>query len=528
MSDYGVLSILPPLLAIILAWWSREVLISLFVGVLVGATILAEFNPLIGFMRTVDTYMVNSLTDSWNVAILLFLLTLAGMVGIISRSGATQAVANYLAKKAKTARKAQIATWFMGLLIFFDDYANTLIVGTTMRSITDKLKISREKLAYIVDCTAAPVTSMAFISTWVGYEMGLIQDAFTKLGIEQNIYTTFLQTIPYRFYSVFALFLVLIIASLGKDYGPMYDAEMRARKEGKLIRDGATPMASEELTEMKAPDKNPLNWYDAFIPIISVIVITLVGLWYNGGGPGGATIYKAFGDADSSVVLLWASFGGTIIAALLSLLKKALSIEEIMEAWIDGAKSLAIASAILILAWSLGGVIDKLGTANYIVNLTNGVVPPFLVPAMMFVLPCIVAFATGTSWGANAIIMPIAIPMAIKLGALLTPTIGAVLTGCVFGDHCSPISDTTIMSSTSSAADHIDHVKTQIPYAITAGVVAIVFGFIPAGLGVSAMFLIPLGLLALYLTVNFLGKDVPESEEVIVKQKDTESEQINT
>ncbi|MBM7624133.1 Na+/H+ antiporter NhaC family protein [Sporohalobacter salinus] len=515
MSEYGILSILPPLLAIILAWWSREVLISLFIGILVGATILANFNPLIGFMRTVDTYLVNSLTDSWNVAILLFLLTLAGMVGIISRSGATQAVADYLAKKAKTARKAQIATWFMGLLIFFDDYANTLIVGNTMRSITDKLKISREKLAYIVDCTAAPVTSMALISTWVGYEMGLIQDAFTKLGIEQNIYSTFLQTVPYRFYSVFALFLVLIIASSGKDYGPMYDAETRARKEGKLLRDGATPMASEELTEMESPDENALNWYDAFIPIISVIIITLVGLWYNGGGPEGATIREAFGNADSSVVLLWASFGGTIVAALLSLLKRALSIEEIMEAWVNGAKSLAIASAILILAWSLGGVIDKLGTANYIVNLTKGVVPPFLVPTMMFVLPCIVAFATGTSWGANAIIMPLAIPMAVKLGAPLTPTIGAVLTGCVFGDHCSPISDTTIMSSTSSAADHIDHVKTQIPYAITAGVIAVVFGFLPAGFGASAIYLIPLGLIALYLTVNFLGKEVPESKEAV-------------
>ncbi|SDC26441.1 MULTISPECIES: Na+/H+ antiporter NhaC family protein [unclassified Candidatus Frackibacter] len=506
--EYGILALLPPLLAIILAWWSREVLISLFVGVFIGATIINGFNPLIGFMRTLDTYMVNSLTDSWNIATLLFLLTLAGMVGIISRSGATQAVADYLAKKAKTARKAQVATWFMGLLIFFDDYANTLIVGTTMRSITDKLKISREKLAYIVDCTAAPVTSMALISTWVGYEMGLIQDAFSKLGIEQNIYTTFLQTIPYRFYSVFALLLVLIIALLGKDYGPMYDAEIRARKEGKLLREGATPMASKELTEMKSPDDKRLNWYDAFIPIISVIAITIIGLWYNGGGLEGATIREAFGDADSSIVLLWSSFGGTMIAALLALVKGVLSVEEITDAWLDGAKSLAIASAILTLAWSLGGVIEELGTANYIVNLTKGVVPPFLIPTMMFVLPCIVAFATGTSWGTNAIIMPLAIPMAVKLGAPLTPTIGAVLTGCVFGDHCSPISDTTIMSSTSSAADHIDHVRTQIPYAITAGLVAIIVGFIPAGLGVPAIITLPIGLVILYLTVNTLGKNV--------------------
>ncbi|WP_245547347.1 Na+/H+ antiporter NhaC family protein [Halobacteroides halobius] len=389
-----------------------------------------------------------------------------------------------------------------------------------MRSITDKLKVSREKLSYIVDCTAAPVTSMAFISTWVGYEMGLIQDAFTKLGIEQNVYSVFLKTIPYRFYSILALFMILVVIWTGKDIGPMHQAEQRARKTGKVLADGATPMASEELTEMNYKENNSMKWYDAFLPIITVIIVSLVGLWYNGGGlAADVGLREAFGNADSSVVLLWASFSGTIVAGILGLFKGNLEVEEIMEGWIDGAKALAVACGILILAWSLGTVIEKLGTANYIVALTKDIIPPFLLPTMMFVIPGIIAFATGTSWGTNAIIMPLAIPMAYQFGAPMLPTIGAVLTGCVLGDHCSPISDTTIMSSTASAADHIDHVNTQIPYALIVGIISIVFGFIPAGFGLPYWVVFPLlllGMIACYIAINIFGKEV-EGDEVTIE-----------
>lgn len=516
MDTYGWLSILPPLLAIFLAWRSKEVLVSLFAGIFLGATLLANNNPLLGFMKTIDTYLVGALADSWNAAILLFLITLSGMVGIITKSGASQEVADFIAQKAKSAKKAQVSTWFMGLLIFFDDYANSLIVGTTMRSITDKLKISREKLSYIVDSTAAPVTSMALISTWVGYEMGLIRDAFANLGIERNIYATFIQSIPYRFYSILALFMVLMIALKSKDFGPMYEAEKRAREEGKVLADDANPMASDELTDMEGKSDHRMKWYDAFWPIIGVIAVTLVGLWYSGGGmEAGVSIRKAFSEADSSVVLLWSSFSGTLIAGLLAMIKGKLSIDETMEGWIDGAKALATACGILILAWALGDVIDQLGTAEFIVNTTKGFIPPFMVPTMMFIIPGIVAFATGTSWGTNAIIMPIAIPMAVNFGAPLLPAIGAVLTGCVLGDHCSPISDTTIMSSTASAADHIDHVRTQMPYALTVGGVAVAFGFLPAGLGLPYWAVIPmliLGMSALYVILELFGKEVPESD----------------
>ncbi|WP_027340358.1 Na+/H+ antiporter NhaC family protein [Halonatronum saccharophilum] len=511
MDNYGLISVIPPFLAIILAWKSKEVLISLFTGVFVGAVILADYNPIIALMRTLDTYMVEALADSWNAAILLFLIALAGMVGIITKSGATNAVADFVAQKAKTARKAQLATWFMGILIFFDDYANSLIVGTTMRSITDKMKISREKLSYIVDSTAAPVASMALISTWVGYEMGLIQDSFSSLGIEWNIYSTFIRTIPYRFYGWLALFMVFIVGWTGKDFGPMYEAERRARKTGKVLRDGATPMSSKELTDMEVNNKGNINWYHAFIPMVSVIVIAMLGLWYNGGGLEGATLREAFSDADSSIVLLWAAFGGSIVAAVISIFKGKLSTSEVIESWMSGAKSLMVACGILVLAWSLGSVTGELGTANYIVQISEGIIPPFMVPTMMFLIPAIIAFATGTSWGANAIMMPLAIPLAYQLGAPMIPTIGAVLTGCVLGDHCSPISDTTIMSSTSSAADHIDHVRTQLPYAVVVGIVSIIFGFVPAGFGLPYWMAFPLlllGFTTLYLILNYYGKRV--------------------
>ncbi len=522
MEHYGWLSILPPLLAIILAWWSKEVLISLFVGILVGATILAGFNPLEGFMRTIDTYMVGSLADTWNAAILLFLITLSGMVGIITKSGATNAIAEFIAKKARTAKKAQVATWLMGILIFFDDYANSLIVGTTMRSITDKLKISREKLSYIVDSTAAPVTSMALISTWVGHELGLIKIAFdnlgpealTSLGISSNVYTVFVQTIPYRFYSILALFMVLFIILKAKDFGPMYDAEVRARRKGKVLADSANPLVSEELTEMEISTNSRMKWYDAFIPMIVVIVLAVIGLWYNGGGLEGVPLRDAFGAADASVVLLWASFAGAIIAGIMAMLKGGLSVSDTMEAWTDGAKALVSACGILVLAWSLNSVTGELGTANYLVEVSEGIIPVFMVPAMIFIISGIIAFSTGTSWGTSSIIMPLAVSMAYQFTAPIFPTIGAVLTGAVLGDHCSPISDTTIMSSTASAADHIDHVKTQLPYALTVGAVATVFGFIPAGFNLpswSVYALLALGLVTLYLIVDIFGKEVEDS-----------------
>lgn len=507
MDSYGFISLLPPLLAIILAWWTKQVVLSLFLGIFSGALIINSYNPILAFMHTLDDYILASLADSWNAGIILFLLAMGGMIGIINKSGGIIAIGEYVADKANSILKTQFATWIMGVLIFFDDYANTLIVGNTMRPITDKMKISREKLAFIVDLTAAAVSSIVPISTWIAFEVGLIKDGFESLGIELNAYSTFVKTIPFRFYSILALIFALIIIFTGRDYGPMLKAEKRARTTGQTLREGSTPMVSKEMEEIEQPEGKSFNFFNSFLPIVAVIIVTIIGLWYNGGGlESGTSIQDAFGNADASIVLLWASIVGSFTAGLLSLSKRILTIEATLDGWIDGAKSMFIACLILVLAWSIGSITDDLGTANYLVSILQGNIMPEVVPVMIFVLASFIAFTIGSSWGTVAIVMPLAIPLANSIGIPMLPTIGAVLTAGVMGDHCSPISDTTIMSSTASAVDHMDHVKTQMPYALTVGAVAALFGFLPAGFGISAFYLLPIGVLVLFIIVNLFGK----------------------
>lgn len=490
------LAILPPLIAIVLAIVTREVLLSLVVAVFIGATLLAG-NPINGFIDLINNHLIGSLTDSWNVSILVFCLSIGGMIGIVEKNGGTQGLAGLLVKKAVTVKSALFTTWLLGIAIFFDDYANSLIVGNSMRGITDKLGISREKLAYIVDSTAAPISSMALISTWVGMELGLIQEGLEKLGLGMGAYDVFLQSIPYRFYSLLALVFVLIIIFTGRDFGPMKRAETNALK-------------AQIDKNMKSEIMDKGNWLNALLPFAVVIGLTIVGLYQNGGGFEGATIREAFSNADASVVLLWASFAGIAIAWLQSLVTRTLGINEISEAFVGGVKTMVVPAMILTLAWTLGSVNSELGTATWMVQMIGGNLPTFLIPTMMFLVPAIVAFSTGTSWGTNAIVMPIAIELAYLSGGapLIVPTIGAVLTGAVMGDHLSPVSDTTIMSAMASGCDHIAHVRTQIPYALTVAGVAIIFGFIPAGLGINPVISLIIAIAVLYGIVNYFGTDV--------------------
>ncbi|MFC1528783.1 Na+/H+ antiporter NhaC family protein [Candidatus Latescibacterota bacterium] len=529
MESYGILSILPPLIAISLAFATRQVLPSLFISIWVGTTILNNWNPFVGFGRMLREYIAGSVAEPWNASIIVYSLTLGGMIGIISKSGGIKAIADVIAKKARSAKSGQLATFSMGLVIFFDDYANTMIVGNTMRPISDKLKISREKLSYIVDSTAAPVSSMAIISTWTAYEMGLIKGSFESLGIEMNIYEAFIYSIPFRFYSILALFFVAAVGFLGRDFGPMYRAERRAREMGKLIADGATPLASRELTDMEIKEGIALRWYNAIIPILTVVVMVVVGLYIigykkivSGSDTELAFLVKShplvsgslreiFGRAEADVAMIWAAFSGTIVAIALVILQRILTLGEAVSAWLEGAKSFLIAVIILVLAWGMGSLCKDLGTAEYVVRILEGRLWTGLLPCMVFIVGCIIAFATGTSYGTIAILMPIAVPMAYHftggdVGRILFATIGAVFTGSVFGDHCSPISDTTIMSSMATASDHIDHVKTQIPYAITTAVIAIVFGFIPVGFGIHPLISISLGIVAACTVIRFVGK----------------------
>ena len=489
--SYGFLSLLPPLVAIVLCFLTKQVLASLFIGIWVGATILTGWNPIGGVTKTLG-YIVENAADSWNATILLFDFVIGGLIGLIYLSGGAQAFVKSITDKVKSARGGQFTAWLFGLIIFFDDYANTAIVGNAFMPVTDKLGISREKFSYIVDSTAAPVASLALISTWVGYEVGLIGDAIEGTSVSLTPYTIFLQSIPYRFYSIFAIILVLAIALSQRDYGPMLKAEHRTRTTGKVFADGATPLSGG--SKLKVLEDVPRKTINMVVPIVVLVAVSMFGMWWTGGGTSAESFTAAISDADAMTALLWGAMFAVIVAIFMYKAQGIGTLADMMDAFIDGAKMMVLANLILISAWSIGSVCDSIGTAPYVVNAAKGVISPVLLPMIMFLICNVISFSTGTSWGTMAIAMPIAIPLSLALGVPLPLGISAVLTGSVMGDHCSPLSDTTIMSSMFSGSDHIDHVKTQIPYALTAAGVAIL-GYILAGTGMSVGLVLPLGLI---------------------------------
>ncbi len=488
--NYGFLSLLPPLVAIALCFITRRVLASLFIGVWVGATILIGWNPIGGVTKTL-AYIVENAADSWNATILLFDFVIGGLIGLIYLSGGAQAFVKSITKKVKNARDGQLAAWLFGLVIFFDDYSNTAVVGNAFRAVSDKLRMSREKFSYIVDSTAAPVASIALISTWIGYEVGLIGDAIEGTSVAMAPYTIVLQSIPYRFYSIFAIILVLAIALSGRDYGPMLKAEYRARTTGKVFRDGATPLSGG--SELKVLEGVPRKTMNMVVPIVVLVVVTIFGMWLTGGGTSADSFTTAIADSDAMTALLWGAMFAVIIAIIMYKIQGIGTLADMMDAFIDGAKMMLLANLILLSAWSIGSVCSEIGTAPYVVAAATKVVSPALVPMVIFLICNLISFATGTSWGTMAIAMPIAVPLALSFGVPLPLAVSAVLTGSVMGDHCSPISDTTIMSSMFAGSDHIDHVKTQIPYAFTASGVAIL-AYIAAGTGMSVALVLPLGI----------------------------------
>jgi len=529
----GVVSILPPLMAIALALITKQVLLSLFCGIWLGAVFtLGGYNPFTAFLRTVDTYLIRAITDPDHMRIVLFTMTLGGMVGIVSRSGGTHGIVQALARRAHSRRRGQLATWLMGMLIFFDDYSNTLLVGNTMRPFTDKLKISREKLSYLVDSTAAPIASIAIVSTWIGFEIGLINGSFQALEIQGDAYVTFIASIPYSFYSLMALLVVALIAGTGRDFGPMYMAERRSLTEGKVLRDGAKPLLDKELANLLPPEGTKSHWSMAVLPIVAMILILVVGLYMDGkanlsevsllGETSSHTLREIIGAANSFRVLIWAAFGGTVVAGSLAMGRRTLTMGATMDAFLVGFKAMIVGIIILTLARSLQMVTGDLHTADYIFHITEDILNPRLLPAITFVIAALTSFSTGTSWGTMAILVPLVIPLAYIIPAnaglseasqqaIFLGSIGAILSGAIFGDHCSPISDTTVMSSIASGADHIDHVRTQLPYGLLVAGVTLVLGYIPAGFGVNPYLsnLLSLGLLT--LVIWLLGRD-PEKK----------------
>ena len=446
------------------------------------------------------------------------------MVGITSRMGGMQGIVDKVSRIATTPRRGQFAAWLMGVIIFFDDYTNTLIVGNSIRPLTDKLKISREKLSYIVDSTAAPVTALAVITSWIGFEISLLDQAFKAIGVDRNPLTTFVASIPYSFYPILAVSFVLLIIISGKDYSSMLKAEIRARRTGKVISENAVPLSSIDSEATTIVNGITPRWHNGVVPIATVIVIAFIGLLYTGRqallemGITNIHLIDSLKESDSFTALLWASSSGCIVAGILALGQRLLPTHEIVNAWISGLKSMFNAIIILILAWIIGKVCIELHTAEFLVQNLSSTVPVRFLPLIVFIISMGISFATGTSWGTLSILIPIVIPLVVSSSKLsgispvagnkiLLASIAAILSGAVFGDHCSPISDTTIMSSMASASDHIDHVRTQLPYALTVGIVSILSGYLLTAFNINPAIAIIISLIALTAILHIAGKN---------------------
>lgn len=521
----GFVSIIPPLLAILIALIFRQVLFSLLLGIFAGTFFLYEYNPIIAFMRLADTYVINSLIDKSHIQIIVFTLMFGGVIGLMSKSGGTTGIANLLIPLAKNRKSGLLATWLSGIIIFFDDYANTLVVGNLMRPLTDKLKISREKLAFIVDATSAPVASIFIISSWIGYEVGLIQDGFKSIGSDLNAYNVFIDTIIFRFYPIAMLLFIPITIIMKRDFGPMLKAERFAIANGIDVKhSGSKSNDILKSTELFG-NEDKAKWYNGIVPILIIVLGTIAGLIFTGIKSLESMGIKEYGIreiisySDSYSALLWASSAACVIAGVMIGFQKIMNLGEIMDAWFLGIRSMFLAVVMLTLAWAIGSITQDMKTADYIISIISDSISPHWLPVLVFIVCAATSFSTGTSWGTMAIMMPLVIPLAFHISSInnlseadsyliMIGAISSVLAGCVFGDHCSPISDTTILSSMASGCDHVAHVNTQLPYAIFIAVLCMLIGDIPTAFGFPPILSILLITISSVIGLKIIGKKV--------------------
>ncbi len=513
----GWLSIIPPVIAIGLALWLKTVIPALFLGLWAGVMIQNGLTVASFFNSALEAFTVRVhqvLVDPDHVSIILFSCMIGGLVSIVSRNGGMQGVIDIVIRWANSARRGQLSVWFLGLCIFFDDYTNTMVVGNSVRSVTDKLRISRQKLAYLVDSTAAPVACVAVMTTWIGYQVSLIDTAGQSLpGFTESAYTVFLNSLAYSFYPFMAILFVYLIAFTGRDFGPMLDVE-RASYRGEAKPSSAQGSSGHQTMNPMVDDSIPCRAVNAVLPILVLVVSCGVGLYVTGEGD---SLRDIMSTADAYKALMWSSFAGVATALVLTLGQRILSLSELVDAWTQGVLIMIAPIIILVLAWALSDVTKILHTADFLVRLGGDFLTPASIPAWTFVLSAAAAFATGSSWGVMAIVLPLILPVAWTVlsgdGAvtgdemhIVYSTVACVLAGSVWGDHCSPISDTTVLSSMAADCDHIEHVRTQIPYAMTVGVVTLLIGVIPSAMGVPWWLSMGLCALALVLVVRYIGK----------------------
>ena len=474
--EYGFLSLIPPLVAIVLALLTKQTIISLFAGVWVGSTIINGWNPLTGFAKTLSDFMLPSIADGWNAGLLVLVSLAGGFVFMIKASGAAEALAQVATKRIHSRKAAQTVTWFSAFGFIYTE--PTLTLGTIMRPVTDRFRVSRVKLAYILDSMGASLAAISPISSYGPFITGLIGTQIAALGLSDNPWSLFMRMIPYNLYGIFAMLTVLFVIRSGLDIGPMYEAEARAVKLGKLVGDNDSPIIEEQDDEI--PEGYNVTFKNFLIPMLALFFTIFIVIFWSGN-----IMENGFrGSFLNANIVLAISLGfivGSIAAGTVAVSTGLMTFKDATDKWTEGVKQLMIVPIILVLAWSIGSITGIMDVKGYLTEAVRQFLTPGLVPALVFLFGALISFSTGSSWGVFAIMMPIAIPMANSLGVSIPLAIGAVISGGLFGDHCSPISDTTILSSTGAACDHIEHVRTQIPYALTVGISAFI-GFLVGGI----------------------------------------------
>ncbi|MFC7166849.1 Na+/H+ antiporter NhaC family protein [Halospeciosus flavus] len=502
MATFGALSVVPPLVAIIAAVVTRRAIPGLFIGAWVGGIIYTGGHGL----GITFHWIIESVATTFHVSLLLFIFLLGAGIGFMWKLGGSLAVRDYAAARLQNRRQAGIVAWLLGLAVFFNDYANTAIVGTAMQDVTDSLGISREKLSYIVDSTSAPVATFMF-SDWIAFQLSMIREGYKAAGITEtapSAFVVFLQSIPFNFYCLLAIVMVGIIVISGRDFGEMKAAEERTLSTGEVMWPDAQPMQSVEGDLGEPRTSKPM--LRVFIaPIVMLVALTLVGVYWT--GRSGGDLVGILGSANWALSLVWGGAGMVATAAYYGLRHEILTFDETVTTFVDGMKIMMTAGTILVLAWTIGTVTTELGTGDYVTQLAGDFVSPALLLVVIAVTAAFISFTTGTSWGTMAVLTPIAVPLGVNVVGMsvLGPVIGAVFSGAIFGDHCSPISDTTVLSSTFTGADHIDHVRTQIYYAVTVFLVAAVLYLAWGFLAITPYILLPLGVLALVALVYGLS-----------------------
>jgi len=531
------LSIIPPLVAIAVALIFRQVLFALFLGIWSGAFLAGNLTftgIFTSFFTSLSGYIVPATADVSHMSIIVFTLLIGGMVGIITDNGGTRGVIRAITRYVRTKVHGQLVTALMGFIVFFDDYANTMVVGNTMRPLTDKLRISRAKLAYLVDATAAPVATVALVSTWIGAMVGFIADAEAKMpNFNESAYSVFVNSLPYNFYAFFTILFVILIAWSGRDFASMLKVRInlyKAKHDPKLD----TYNLWKGKIEDDEKKQKVTHWSNAAIPIITLIAGTVVGLIITGEGN---SIQMIIETADSYQALLWGSLLSITVAIIMSLAKKLLEVDEMLEGMMEGMHTMFDGLLILVMAWALSAITVELGTADYLISVFGETLNAYWLPAIVLLLSALTSFATGSSWGTMGILMPLVVPLAWEIGnntglpyeithEIIYASVSAVLAGSVWGDHCSPISDTTILSSIATQCNHIEHVNTQLPYAMIVGTLSILGMLGMLVLGIPWWIIYPLGVAIIVAIIFKFGKIpdpqdyAPEGEEAAITSLD--------